>query len=91
MELRREVSVRNRLGLHVRPATLLAQKANSFKSDIFIEKDGLRVNAKSCIEILTVAATEGTKMYLVCRGADAKEAMSQLSKMFESAFGERKK
>lgn len=90
MEYKRRVSLTNKLGLHVRPATLLAQRANSFSSEVSLEMNGKRVNAKSCIEILTLAAPPGTDLYVIATGEDAKKAVEELSALFETNFGEEK-
>jgi len=61
--LRRKVVVRNEVGLHARPAKSLVSELNKYVSEIFIEKDGYRINAKSIIGVLTLAAVKGTELY----------------------------
>jgi phosphocarrier protein HPr len=78
----------NSLGLHARPAAMVVQTANRFKSDIQFEKDGLQINAKSIMGVLTLAAGKGS-LVVVCEGIDAAEAMAALARVFESGFGER--
>ncbi|MBI4243147.1 MAG: HPr family phosphocarrier protein [Planctomycetes bacterium] len=90
MELRKTLVLKNRMGLHVRPATLLAQKANFFKSNIFLERNGLRANVKSCIELLTLAAPPDTEFVLIANGEDAEQAIEALGKLFFDGFGEPK-
>ena len=79
----------NSLGLHARPAAMVVQAANRFKSDILFEKDGLQINAKSIMGVLTLAAGKGALVVVVCEGIDAAEALAALAKVFESGFGER--
>jgi len=79
----------NSLGLHARPAAMVVQTANRFKSDIQFEKDGLQINAKSIMGVLTLAAGKGAIVVVVCEGDDAAEALAALAKVFESGFGER--
>lgn len=79
----------NSLGLHARPAAMVVQTANRFKSDIQFEKDGLQINAKSIMGVLTLAAGKGSLVVVVCEGIDAAESMAALARVFESGFGER--
>ena len=82
-------TIANSLGLHARPAAMVVQTANRFKSDILFEKDGLQINAKSIMGVLTLAAGKGSLVVVVCEGVDAAEALAALAKVFESGFGER--
>ena len=85
----RSFTIVNSLGLHARPAAMVVQTANRFKSDIQFEKDGLQINAKSIMGVLTLAAGKGSLVVVVCEGIDAAEAMAALARVFESGFGER--
>jgi len=85
----RTFTIVNSLGLHARPAALVVQTANRFQSDIQIEKDGTQVNAKSIMGVLTLAASRGASVVLICEGDDAEKAMEALAKVIESGFGER--
>ena len=82
----REVTVKNSVGLHARPATFFIQKANSFKSSIWVEKDDRRVNAKSLLGILSLGVTEGTTITLIADGADESVALKGLADMIENGF-----
>ena len=84
----KQVKIVNRLGLHVRPATAFAQIAGKYKSNILVIKDGQTINAKSSIELLTLAAIEGTVLTIKADGDDAEEAANALVKLVESKFGE---
>ena len=70
-----EITVNNEVGLHARPATFFIQKANEFKSGIWVEKDDRRVNAKSLLGVLSLGIVKGTTITLIADGADEKEAV----------------
>lgn len=83
-----DVTVENMLGLHARPAAMLVRKAMGFKSDIFLEKDGERINAKSIMGIMGFAACKGTVLKIIADGDDAGEAIDSLAGLFKDKFGE---
>lgn len=78
-----EITVNNEVGLHARPATFFIQKANEFKSGIWVEKDDRRVNAKSLLGVLSMAITSGTVVTLIGDGPDEETAVKTLAKMLE--------
>jgi phosphocarrier protein HPr len=82
-------TVVNSLGLHARPAAMIVQTANRFRSEILFEKEGLQINAKSIMGVLTLAAGKGSTVMVTCEGEDAPAALAALAKVFESGFGER--
>ena len=82
------VTVTNSVGLHARPATFFIQKANEFKSGIWIEKDECRVNAKSLLGVLSLGIVKGTTVTLIADGVDEKEAIAALMELVENNFGE---
>jgi len=82
-------TVVNSLGLHARPAAMIVQTANRFRSEILFEKEGLQINAKSIMGVLTLAAGKGATVVVICEGEDAPAALAALAKVFESGFGER--
>ena len=84
----REITVKNEVGLHARPATYFIQKANEFKSGIWVEKEERRVNAKSLLGILSLGITKGTTINLIADGPDEAEAVKALKDLIESKFGE---
>jgi phosphocarrier protein len=84
----REITIVNKAGLHTRPAAALVKLASKFKSDFFIEKDGIEVNAKSIISVMMLAAPKGTKLKLRFNGVDEEESAAQIVKLFEDGFGE---
>ncbi len=87
--LERSFTIVNSLGLHARPAALIVQTANRFRSDVQFEKDGLQINAKSIMGVLTLAAGKGSVVVVSCEGEDAAAAIEALAKVFETGFGER--
>ena len=82
----KEVTVENQIGLYARPATYFIQKANSFKSTIWVERQERRVNAKSLLGILSLGISGGTKIKIIADGVDEQEAVDQLVKMIEDGF-----
>jgi phosphocarrier protein len=86
--IRKEIEVVNSLGLHARPASMLVKLTTSFESEIYIQKDSDRVNGKSIMGIITLAAGKGAKLTFIIEGADAEDAMKQIEELFASRFGE---
>ena len=84
----KQATVNNQVGLHARPATFFIQKANEFKSSIWIEKDERRVNAKSLLGVLSLGIVKGTTVTLVADGADEQEAIDTLTALINSDFSE---
>ncbi len=80
--------VRNRAGIHARPASLIAQTANKFASEINFEKDSATINAKSIMGVLTMAAGYNTTLTVRASGSDEEEAVNALYQLFESKFEE---
>jgi phosphocarrier protein len=87
--LERTFTIVNSLGMHARPAAMVVQTANKFRSDVLFEKDGLQINAKSIMGVLTLAAGKGSTVVVICEGEDAEAALAALARVFESGFGER--
>ena len=86
--IKRTAKVTNRLGLHARPAALLVTTATKFESQFFISKDSIRVNGKSIMGVMMLAAEMGTELILEVDGPDENEAMEEIVKIMESGFGE---
>jgi phosphocarrier protein HPr len=78
----------NTLGLHARAAAQLVQAANRYRSEIHVTKDGMAVNAKSIMGVLTLAAAKGSQIVVACDGDDAEAAMAALARIIENGFGE---
>ena len=84
----KEIIIQNTVGLHARPATFFIQKANSFKSSIWIEKNERRANAKSLLGVLSLGVTEGTTITLIADGADEADALEGLASLIDTGFAE---
>ena len=83
-----DVTIKNNVGLHARPATFFIQKANSFKSSIWVEKDDRRVNAKSLLGVLSLGIVRGMTITLIADGTDEEEALEGLTTLIGSGFAE---
>ena len=88
MCVKKDVLVQNQVGLHARPATFFIQKANEFKSSIWVEKDERRVNAKSQLGVLSLGIVGGTSIDIIADGSDEQEAVDSLVALVESGFAE---
>ena len=84
----KEATVNNQVGLHARPATFFIQKANEFKSSIWVEKDERRVNAKSLLGVLSLGIVKGTAIQIIADGADEEEAVDALVELISGNFDE---
>ena len=84
----KETVVSNQVGLHARPATFFIQKANEFKSSIWVEKDERRVNAKSLLGVLSLGIVKGTTIHLLADGPDEEAAVNALVELIHSDFSE---
>ena len=84
----KETIVNNQVGLHARPATFFIQKANEYKSSIWIEKEERRVNAKSLLGVLSLGIVKGSTIGLTGDGPDEKEAVDKLVELISSNFSE---
>ena len=82
------MTIRNRLGLHARPAALFVQEAGKFKSQVFVVKDGLQVNGKSVMGLMLLAAESGSKLLIRADGPDEAKVLEALEKLFEGKFDE---
>ena len=85
----RSVTIQNNVGLHARPATFFVQKANCFKSSIWVEKEDCRVNAKSLLGVLSLGISKGAEITLIADGQDENDAVDALTALVESEFGEK--
>ena len=86
--IERIVVIKNKLGLHARPAALFVQTAAKYSSQIKIVKDGQEVDGKSIMGLMTLAAAFNTKLNLFVSGSDENEAINELVEIFENGFGE---
>jgi phosphocarrier protein HPr len=86
--IEREVTIKNRSGLHTRPAATLVKTAARFKAEFFIYKDGMEINGKSIIGVMTLAAEQGSTLLLRFEGVDEAEAAAAVVSLFERGFDE---
>jgi len=84
----KELTIVNKLGIHARPAALFVKTANRFACEIFVEKDGERINGKSIMGLMMLAAGPGSKVILHARGADALQAVAELEALVKRKFDE---
>ena len=84
----KEVLINNQVGLHARPATFFIQKANEFKSSIWVEKEERRVNAKSLLGVLSLGIMGGTQIRIIAGGADEEQAVDELVRLVNSGFAD---
>jgi len=78
----------NKLGLHARASSKLVEISNKYISDIFIEYNGLKVNAKSILGLLSLAASHGTEIKIHIKGTDSSDALNELENLINNKFGE---
>jgi phosphotransferase system HPr (HPr) family protein len=84
----KKVAIINKLGLHARAASKLVNKANQFESDVFIDKQGNRINAKSIMGVMMLAASKGTEILLEVDGGDEEDCMKAVVQLIEDRFEE---
>src|SRR5271166_4404256 len=87
-EMTRDVCVANKLGIHARPAAMFVKTANRFSCDIFVEKDGEKVNGKSIMGLMMLAAGPGSKLTMSAHGQDASQALEEIGSLIQRKFGE---
>lgn len=86
--VKKEMTILNELGLHARPAAMFVKLANEFSCELTVEKGSERVNGKSIMGIMMLAAGKGSKIRVIAEGPDAEEAVAEIEKLIESKFGE---
>jgi phosphocarrier protein HPr len=86
--LEQDVIIRNRSGLHTRPAATLVKTAARFQAEFYITKDGFEINGKSIIGVMTLAAEQGSALTLRFEGIDEKEMAEAIVQLFNEGFGE---
>ena len=86
--LSKELVVMNKSGIHARPAAMFVKTANRFGSEIFVEKDGEKINGKSIMGLMMLAAGPGSKVTLLAKGADADRALAELEQLVNRKFDE---
>ena len=86
--IKKDVTLRNKLGLHVRPAAQFTKIASQFEADVFLSKDGVRINAKSIMGVMMLAANKGAVITIECNGSDEDTLMAKLVELIENKFYE---
>lgn len=84
----KELTIMNRLGLHARPSAMFVKTASRFRAEIWVEKDGERVNGKSIMGLMMLAAGQGSKLLISCEGADAEKALAEIEAVVVRKFDE---
>lgn len=84
----KEVEVLNEFGIHARPAAMIVKAAGEYDSEIFLEKDGNQVSAKSIMGLLTLEGFQGARLRLIAEGSDAQKAVTALEELFVNKFFE---
>ncbi len=86
--IKRAIKIQNSLGIHARPAGMIANAASEFECDVKIVKDSLEINAKSIMGIMMLAAGHGSEITLITSGKDEREASEAINSLFEKSFDE---
>ena len=86
--VQKDITVQNQVGLHARPATFFIQKANEFRSSIWVEKEERRANAKSLLGVLSLGITGGTDIRIIADGSDEEAAVDELAALIATGFAE---
>lgn len=87
-KIAREYVIKNRYGIHARPAALLVKTASKFEADVTVEKGTIKVSGKSIMGLMTMEASCGTKIRVVAEGADAQQALAEIESLFQNKFFE---
>ncbi len=87
-KVEKEVTIVNRLGMHARPAALFVRIASRYRAEIWVEKEGEKINGKSIMGLMMLAAGQGSKLKICCDGTDASQAMAELEQLVAAKFNE---
>ena len=88
LKIRKDLVVQNKLGIHARPAAMFVKTANRFECEVFVEKDGERVNGKSIMGLMMLAAGPGSKLLVLAEGEDAAKAVVEIEALIKRKFDE---
>lgn len=86
--IEKEIIIKNKAGMHTRPASLIVRIAAKYNSDFYISKNGFEVNGKSIIGVMTLAAEQGSTLVLKFEGEDEEALAKEITELFENGFGE---
>lgn len=84
----KELTVVNKLGIHARPAAMFVRTANKFECQIYVEKDGERVNGKSIMGLMMLAAGPGSRLQVIAEGVDSSKAIAEIEALLKRKFDE---
>ena len=87
-KLEKEITIINRLGLHARPSAMFVKTASRYRCEVWVEKDGERVNGKSIMGLMMLAAGQGSNLHIRCEGPDADKALEELEALIKARFNE---
>ncbi|MEX1117776.1 MAG: HPr family phosphocarrier protein [Terrimicrobiaceae bacterium] len=88
LKCEKEIVIQNRNGLHARPAAMFVKISSRYRAEVWVEKDGERVNGKSIMGLMMLAAGRGSKLQVIAEGSDADKVVAELSNLVETRFGE---
>jgi phosphocarrier protein len=88
LKCEKEIVIQNRNGLHARPAAMFVKISSRYRAEVWVEKDGERVNGKSIMGLMMLAAGKGSKLQVLAEGSDADKVVAELSNLVETRFGE---
>jgi phosphocarrier protein len=86
--IKTKVTIKNKLGMHARPATMLVKAATQYRSDLRIVKDDMEINGKSIMGVMTLAAEQGSELELIADGVDEEYLIKEITELFEQKFNE---
>jgi phosphocarrier protein HPr len=87
-KVEKEVTIVNRLGMHARPAAMFVRIASRYRSDVWVEKEGEKINGKSIMGLMMLAAGQGSTLNICCEGPDADKVMEELEQLIQQKFNE---
>src|SRR5215467_4283711 len=88
LKMAKEITIQNRLGLHARPSAMFVKVCSRFRCEIWVEKDGEKVNGKSIMGLMMLAAGHGSKLTIQADGHDASQALAEIESLFKAKFEE---
>jgi phosphocarrier protein len=88
LKCEKEIVIQNRNGLHARPAAMFVKISSRYRAEVWVEKDGERVNGKSIMGLMMLAAGKGSKLQVLAEGVDADKVVAELANLVETSFGE---
>ena len=87
-KIEKEITIVNRLGLHARPAAMFVRIASRYRAEVWVGKEGEKVNGKSIMGLMMLAAGQGSTLNICCDGPDADKAMAELEELIKARFNE---